>query len=345
VTVAAIGLNALALRAGGSGVQTYIRNLISALAANASAPALRVRVQGSGGQELPPGVTVEQHRSSAGLRRFLRASMPFNDVLAVHGLDVDLPFRSRVPLITTVHDLAVFDVPAAGSRSRGLAERQLIRSALRRADRVIAVSGFTADRISCRFGRGATVTWLAPDPIMRPPTGHAISDVRRRYRLPPTFVLQVATVEPRKNTSLLAEACAQLDVPLVLAGSVQSTPPAGARLLGYVPRPDLPALYGAATVVAYMSDYEGFGLPPLEALACGAALVASRVGGLSEILGDFRGLVPPGQLEPLTTTLRCLLPDQDARAELGRLGRSLVSRLSWQATGEQTLGVYRSLGI
>lgn len=340
-----MGLNALALSAGGSGVQTYIRNLVTALARTESAPGIRVRVQGSAAGELPPTIPTEQRPGSAGVKRMLQGLVPFGHVAAVHGLDVDLPRQRNVPLITTVHDLSVFDVPAAGPRLRARVERQLIRSALRRADQVIAVSNFTAERVQNRLGRTATVTWLAPAPDMTPADECQVIDARRRYDLPPTFVLQVGTIEPRKNVHLLAAACRQLNIPMVLAGAVRATPPETAVILGYVPRADLPALYGAATVVTYLSDYEGFGLPPVEALACGAPLVASRVGALSEILGDFQGLVPTRQLAPLVTLLRSYLCDPQMRSEQVTLGQSRIADLSWETTADRTIAVYRSVGL
>ncbi|MGI8685803.1 MAG: glycosyltransferase [Acidimicrobiales bacterium] len=136
----------------------------------------------------------------------------------------------------------------------------------------------------------------------------------------------------------LASACRSAGVPLVLAGGTPwgGAVPPGALSLGYVPRDVLPALYGAATVVAYCSKYEGFGLPPLEAMACGAAVVASRVASLPEVLGDAACLVEPGDGDVLAGTLRRLFADDEERVALGLAASKRATGFSWLATAAGT---------
>ena len=165
-----IHFNALALRPAGSGVQTYISELLMA-----SRPLTRARlvahVQRDVLDRLPSGVEAATHPVADGLRRAgAGALMPPSGDL-VHGLDVDVPWRSRGPRVTTIHDLSVYDVPWAFSRARGTAERFLVSRAIRVADTVVAVSDFTADRVRARFGRECEVTPLAP---------RAVSGSRRR---------------------------------------------------------------------------------------------------------------------------------------------------------------------
>ena len=136
-------------------------------------------------------------------------------------------------------------------------------------------------------------------------------------------------------------------IPLVLAGKVERKRIGDlrARLLGYVPRRDLLALYGAATVVGYPSFYEGFGLPPLEAMACGAAVVATRVASLPELLGDAAVFVEVGDTDGLAGAIRDLADDDSLRAELAAAGPARTAGLSWARTAGETAAVYRSLGV
>jgi glycosyltransferase involved in cell wall biosynthesis len=343
---AVVGLQALSLRPQGSGVQTYARELTRALRA-ATDVALVARVQADAVGQLPPGVQARPAPVASGVRRALLGLWPVRGVDLLHSLDVDLPLRQPGPMVTTVHDTSVFDVPWAHSRLRATGEQLLLRASLRRADAVLAVSAFTAERVQALFGREAVVTPLAAGPQFVPPSPEALAGVRARYDLPERWVLHVGNVEPRKDVPMLATACRRLEVPLLLAGRLLESdgPPAGVRHLGYVPEDDLPALYAAASAVGYVSRYEGFGLPPLEALSCGAIVVATRVGALPETLGGAAVLVPPQDEDALVDGLRQALDDRDLAQELRAAALVRAGRLTWLATAEATLAVYRSLGI
>jgi glycosyltransferase involved in cell wall biosynthesis len=246
-----------------------------------------------------------------------------------------------------VHDLSVFDVPWAFSKFRAYGEQALVRDALRRADVIIAVSDFTAQRVEDLSGRESFVTPLAPASWARPPDPQLIVAVRSKYSLPANFVLQVGTIEPRKRSHLVAEAARQLGIPCVLAGqgTRSSYIPESAIGLGYVPVDDLPSLYVAATVVTYASVYEGFGLPPVEAMACGAAVVASRVGALPDVVEDGAVLVTTHELADWKDALRPLIEDADARSELRARAVEAASNLSWSRTAELTIKSYESAGV
>lgn len=343
----ALDVNALALRPGGSGVQTYMRELLAQLP-TVSRAVISAHVQADAVDELPAAVVPVAHRVASGARRALTGlALHTGDAIVHHGLDADLPLRTRAATVATIHDLSVFDASYAHSSYRAAGERMLVARAIRNADALLAVSEFTAERIAARFRRHAVVTPLAARSGLAPATAAERERVRRAYDLPDRCVLQIASIEPRKDVHRLAQACREVGVPLLLAGAVnpgQSVPP-GARHLGYVAATDLSALYGAATVVAYCSRYEGFGLPAIEALACGAALVTTAVGGIPQACGDAAVVIAAERTEPLVGALRMLLDDADHRAELRRRGPAQAALSSWRRTAELTAGVHRELGL
>ncbi len=314
-------LNALALHASGSGVQTYCRELLRALPGQIEAELIAVVQQRATG-ELPPGVKARARRDCDGVRRTIESLRAPGPADLVHALDVDLPLRPGAPSVATVHDLSLFDDPDAFGRARRFGKQLTTRRSIRRADAVIAVSSFTAERVRARFRRDAHVVLEAPGPDFAPPAPEAVARVRARYALPERFVLHVGNLEPRKDVPTLAAAAAAAELPLALAGGhiVTVDAPRGAQLLGQVGREDLPALYAAATVVAYVSRYEGFGLPPIEALACGSTVMATRVGALPDIGADAIEFVPIGDVEAQAATLRELANDPSRREERARRG-------------------------
>lgn len=339
-----IALSALGLRPSGGGVSTYIRELLGALPPVVEGEIVAA-VQRDVVAVLPPAVTALPFPVSSGLRRTLAALRSLEPADLVHGLDATLPVRVDAPAVVTVHDLSVFDVPWTFSRRRSLVKRVQLRDAIRRADEVIAVSAFTASRLADVLARDAVVIPEATPTDCAPPTEEAVTDVRRRYDLPDRFVLHVGTIEPRKDVGGLDRACKRVGVPLVVVGAGSTSAGLGTHRLGYVPRADLNALYAAATIVAYPSRYEGFGLPPLEAMACGAVVVATRVGALPEVLGDAAVLVGPADVDVLSTALSELMLDEERRVALRSAGLARAESYSWSQTATATAHVYRSLGV
>jgi glycosyltransferase involved in cell wall biosynthesis len=185
--------------------------------------------------------------------------------------------------------------------------------------------------------------------------------VRAQYGLDWPFVFSISTLEPRKNFDGLIRAFArarrEANLPhhLVIAGGKgwlyedifaaveQEDVGDFVHFPGFVPDADLPALYNLADLFAFPSHYEGFGLPLLEALACGTPALASDVSSLPEIAGDAAMLIPADDAEALTAGLIHLLTDADARAALSRRGPGQAARFTWAAAARRLLDVYRAL--
>lgn len=338
--------NALPLDERGGGVSTYVRELLGGLHRRDDVDVVAA-VRPAGLLELPVDMATILRSESTGVRRAFDGLRGFGPADLVHGLDVDLPIGGRAVRVSTVHDLAVFDVPETFPRRRAVGERFLVRSSLRRADAIIAVSAFTAERVRAWTGRDAVVIPEAPSPEMIPASAEEIAQVVERYRLPDRFVLHVGNVEPRKDLETLAAACRIAQIPLVLTGHSlwSNRAPEGTASIGHVPTVDLPALYGASTLVGYASRYEGFGLPPVEAMACGAAVISTPVPSIVESVPDVAATFTPGDVDGLARLLGEVVPDRERRRFMAEEGRRAASKLTWDEAAGQTIEVYRSLGV
>lgn len=280
-----------------------------------------------------------------------------------HGVTgFELPPRGPWTLVTTVHDLVPLRLPALVPSRHRWAVRCLLGGALRRAQRVIAVSEATRAEVLARYRLPPARVVVVPEaaaPHFTPPAPAALAAARTRYGLARPYVLFVGFLEPKKNLGTLLEAIARLrrrgawgGTELLVVGSRGWGPDPGERVraldldgavrfVGPAPDADLPALYAGAVAFAFPSLWEGFGLPVLEAMASGAPVVASDRGALPEITGGAALLVEPAA-EPLADALERLLADPALRERLRAAGLARAAEYSWERTARETLAVYRT---
>ena len=243
--------------------------------------------------------------------------------------------------VVMVHDLAFLAHPEWFRPSFRRSYGAVTVGAARGARRVLVPSAFSAGEVRARLGVPAQrITVLAPgvDDLFGVPTGDQVAAVRARHGLPARFLLAVASLDPRKGLATAARAAASAGVDLVVAGarpasfSAVDLPGAVVRL-GRVGDADLPGLYGAASALLYPSRYEGFGLPPLEAMACGTPVIASDLPVLRETLSGAAVLVDPDDSDGWVAAVRRVLWEHSAADELRAVGRERAARYTWARAG------------
>jgi len=280
-----------------------------------------------------------------------------------HATDHLLPPLAHTRSVFTLHDLTVLKFPAAHTQLNRRFLSWMLPRFLRAADAVIADSHCTkqdalqlyhlpADRVH--------VVHLGVDARFKPIAAAAARRVQERYQLPERFILAVSTIEPRKNLIVLLEAYQALcqrqpDVQLVIAGKRgwHSEPfferlralglTGKVRLLGFVPDEDLPALYSLAEVFAFPSVYEGFGLPVLEAMACGTPVICSNTSSLPEVAGEAALQIAPADVQAWAEALEQIGSNGALRASLRERGLKQAARFTWENTARQTYAIYQEI--
>jgi glycosyltransferase involved in cell wall biosynthesis len=282
-----------------------------------------------------------------------------------HGTNYAAPLSGRIPIVITVHDMSVRLLPETHPRNRRLRHRLLSARLYRRAARLIADSHHTKRDLVRLEGiapeKVDVVHLAAAEVFRRPAASRELETARLRQALPDRFLLYAGAIEPRKNLAVLLEAQRSLRregrrEPLLLAGSgaprhvsalraraqaLGLEEPDAVRFLGPLGEEELAALYRLCTLFVYPSLYEGFGLPPLEAMSSGAPVVLSRTSSLAELYADSAILVDLEEPGSLGATLGRLLDDDAARAVLAEKGAKCAQRRSWDDVAVETLDVYR----
>jgi len=319
-----------------TGDETYVRNLLRELAPLAAEVDIRLAAVTRRPDLVPSGIEpVELQARSQELRMtFTLPKLLRRLGAALCHTQYALPVRPRCPCIVTVHDLSFERDPGLMERKDRAVFRRVVPRAVRRAARVLTVSERTKRDLVEVYG-------VAPGRIVVTPNG--VDPVFTPGEGPRDYVLAVGAIQARKGHLAAFEAVSSLGLPLVIAGPEKDRAIAdelrrrGARLEGYVEPERLAELYRGAACLVQPSRFEGFGLPVLEAMACGTPVVASREPALEEVAGDAAVFVDE---EHLADGIRQALADRD---RLVWAGLERARHFSWRATAERTFAVYREV--
>lgn len=271
-------------------------------------------------------------------------------------------FKSQSKKVLTIHDLTPILFPRTFGYIHAFLQRYILPITLKNVDTIIAVSEntkqdiikylkFPEERIKVTYrGIGDGFTCIKNT-----------DDVKEKYNIKNPFILFVGTLEPRKNILTLLKAFHKLkkngiDHTLVFVGSegwkyksVYETIrklniPGSVMFLGYVPDKDLPKIYNAADLLVYPSFYEGFGLSPLEAMACGCPVITSNTSSLPEVVGDAGIMVDPYDVDDLANAMKSVLLDEILREKMTKKGLERAKRFNWEECAKRTLEIYREVG-
>jgi alpha-1,3-rhamnosyl/mannosyltransferase len=297
------------------------------------------------------------------LGRQLRRALRRQDFDLYHEPNT-IPLPCDAPTVTTVHDLSAFLHPEWHPLGRAAFFEKKFLPSLGRSQHFIAVSEFTRrEMIEILHVPAESVTrvYNGIRPDLRPLPASVVAETLKRLQLPPRYLLHVGTIEPRKNLLRLLQAYCSLPdkvrsrCPLLLVGNwgwssaeVADYWHAEARQrgvlhLGYVSDTDLAAIYNGARALVYPSLYEGFGLPPLEMLACGGAVLASTADAVAEIVGGQGHLIDPHDIGNWRSAMARIIHDDDWHAQLRCNAVERAHPFTWDRCAQETLQVYRRM--
>ena len=297
---------------------------------------------------------------SIGLSRYTRRAR----LDLFHGTNYQLPLMNASGNVVTVHDLSIFTHPETHDARLARRARRRLPLILGAASHIITPTQAIKEELAARFNLDSariTVTPEAPRRSFFPLKLEDTTDVRQRLGIENEFILCVGTIEPRKNLQTLVRAFERIShqidrgLQLVIAGGAGWLTNDFDRLLreshfrqrilltGYLDDVELRSLYSSCSVFVYPSLYEGFGLPPLEAMACGAPVIASRIRAHEETLKNNARLIEPTDDSALAGAILDLLQDEKARECLVKAGLAHVANFSWRKTAEMTWEVYEAV--
>ena len=282
----------------------------------------------------------------------------------LHSMHYTRPVKLPCASVVTFHDMTFFLYPELHTRAKRLFFPLAIRASARQADALTAVSESTrqdAIRVLGISPEKITTTQLGVDPAFRPINDAAIKGkIAEKYDLPERFILYVGLLEPRKNLPMLIRAYKRLidggeNFKLVLVGRYGWMYEELLRQInnldleemvhftGYVSQEDLPLVYNLSSLFVYPTLYEGFGLPALEAMACGAPVITTDVSSLPEIVGEAGILVPVNNVEALYGAMIAVLGDEDLRRKMINKGIQRAAKFTWEQTAILTFQVYQQV--
>jgi glycosyltransferase involved in cell wall biosynthesis len=310
------------------------------------------------------GVALEHRTAPLGVlwqQLFLPRRLSRGDIDLFWSPIFTLPARLPVPAVATIHDLAVIHHPEALSWKIRWSLLPFLAGTVERAARIVCVSNQVEREVVAEWpGARTTVIHNGVSPEFRPADAAERAAIRRRLELPESYLLYAGTVEPRKNLDLLLDAWERLrreregTPPLLVAGPegwqtaaterrMRALAELGLRRLGHLARPDLVDTVRAATLFVYPSFYEGFGLPPLEAMASGVPPVVARRSSLPEVVGDAGFYFDPDDADDLVLVLHRLLeaPAEVAAASARGVGRARA--FTWKRAADELSALFREI--
>jgi glycosyltransferase involved in cell wall biosynthesis len=367
-----IGIDARSVYSGHGGIGTYVRELVRALARRDQKNQYFVLCTDRKGPEpIASAPNVTEISCPAAMLDWRWEQLQLPTLAEELGLDLvhmtcfGALIAKPCPVVSTIYDVVFRERPELVEPRLAASLDRAASQAAREADHVITLSNHAREAIGRAYGTALDrimVVYAAPAADFHPrDRSQAEQRMRARFGLAAGYLLYVGALEPKKNIDGLLDAFSHLlqhgfpDQVLVLAGGEGGMPydvgravrlrrlERSVRVLGYLPDEDLPALYAAAGVFVYASLYEGFGLPPLEAMACGTPTVVSNSTSLPEVVGNAALLVDPEDPAAIADATMAVLSDPVLAGDLSRRGRERAKQFTWGNAAVETLQVYRNV--